>query len=123
MSQCLLLCFSVDANLDTVRLNVCVPYLLSITRFFTDAFRSPEDHHNVPPSPIILIPKTPNPDQASRPARPKSLHPLTVEETSSAAFTICGRFKQLEVVLFAEPTQTHSRVIVLKVSTCMMILL
>ncbi len=40
-------CFPVDLSVETLRLNVCVPYLLTIMHFFTDALTSLEVAHDV----------------------------------------------------------------------------
>lgn len=98
--------------METVRLNLCVPYLLMVTKFFTDALQTPEDCHNVPPL------KAPEPKvslvrRASQWQPTMAIPPPVTKEPG--ALTVCGRFRQLEVVLFAEPSEKHSRVLVLKV--------
>ena len=110
----LLVClfFSVEVNLDTVRVNLCVPYLLMVKRFFSDALQSPEDCHNV----HLHQPSVPRRSMvyAASALRPSMTAPPSTRG-EDRALTVCGRFKQLEVVLFAEPTEKHSRVLVLKV--------
>ena len=103
--------------MDTVRVNVCVPYLLMVTRFFINATKTPEDTHNFvpPPKETNDVPPegTTKPESSRSPgALNEPLSPV-VEETT---LTISGRFKKPEIILFADSTQKHSKVLVMKVS-------
>ena len=96
--------------METVRINACIPYLLMVTRFFSESMFTPSHHppeqrpgHTAPSDRETTGPQAPD------------------EENSNAALngntlTISGRFKQPEIVLFADPTEKHSRVLVLKVN-------
>lgn len=95
-------------------MNVCVPYLLMVYNFFMYAMQTPEDSHNIrPPRSPQPHPHKPledeiSPDGALPLDRPSS--PIT-----NGTLTFSGRFRQPEIVLFAEPTQKHSKVLVCKV--------
>ena len=39
-----------DVEIETIRINACVPYLLTIKNFFMEAMADPEVTHNVPVS-------------------------------------------------------------------------
>ena len=100
-----------------MRVNVCVPYLLMVTRFFLNAIQTAEDTHSVPP-PAPTKPTKYQEDSAQsglpQPPGTQGDEPST-PVLNGTTFTVSGRFKQPEIVLFAEPTQKHSRVLVCKV--------
>ena len=103
--------FLVNLNVDTIRVNVCVPYLMMVYNFFMYAIQSPEDnlspqHHSQPQKPQDTPPEDTKPKPGEEPSSP----------VTAKTLTISGRFRQPEIVLFAEPTQKNSRVLVLKVN-------
>ena len=95
---------SVDVNLEMVRVNLCVAYLMTVARFLTDAFKLPEDANGS--------------KVKAKMARMSSWSPpggSAQQNVARPAVTVSGRFKKPEIVLFAEPDSAHSRVLVLKV--------
>ena len=95
---------SVDVNLEMVRVNLCVAYLITVARFLTDAFKLPEDANGS--------------KVKAKMARMSSWSPpggSAQQNVARPAVTVSGRFKKPEIVLFAEPDSAHSRVLVLKV--------
>lgn len=104
----------IDVNLDTVRINICVQYMLMIYNFFLLPLREFEESY-VPPLPS-------SGGSANRCQAPHDME-ASQHDTESAgpglvptsqALKVLAKFKQLEILLFAEPTDKHSRVLVLK---------
>ena len=95
---------SVDVNLEMVRVNLCVAYLMTVARFLTDALRLPEDVNG---SKVKA--------KAARPSPRSPPGGSAQQNAARPALTVSGRFKKPEIVLFAEPDSAHSRVLVLKV--------
>ena len=60
--------------------------------------------------------EAPKPQERPRRVSSNNQDAAAVSALSGTTFTVSGRFKQPEIVLFAEPTQQHSRVLVLQVS-------
>ena len=98
---------SVDVNLEMVRVNLCVAYLMTVARFLTDALRLPEDVNGSKVKAKVARPSPRSPPGGS-----------AQQNATRPALTVSGRFKKPEIVLFAEPDSAHSRVLVLKVIIC-----
>jgi vacuolar protein sorting-associated protein 13A/C len=99
----------VNLNVDTIRINVCVPYLLMVYNFFMYAMQAPEDNHN-----IRAPPRAKPADHDASPEGMGKTIPDEVQPATPSTLTVSGRFRQPEIVLFAEPTEKNSRVLVLK---------
>lgn len=100
--------FTVEINLDAIRVNVCVQYMLTIIDFFARPLAEFEGSEKSPMS-------TKDSGVCVSDVVPPQPLPNDVLTSVSLVTMVRARFKQLEVVLFAEPTNKHSRVLVLKV--------
>ena len=89
-----------------VRLNLCVAYLKTISRFLTDALQGPQDATR---SKVKA-------QMARLSVRSRPPGGSTPQNGVRPALTVSGRFKKPEIVLFADPEAAHSRVLILKVS-------
>ena len=90
---------SVDVVMGTIRFNICVPYLLTLANFFSSAMATTGAVEEVDANHNVDTPTT----------------SPTVGPPASTIMTVSGRLKQPEIVLFAEPTEKNSRVLVMKV--------
>ena len=99
-------CFvTVIVNFDTVRVNVSAIYILIISDFFAKPFRQCQelfvDHQTAVIDPNFHL----NADGTDG----------CGSSSVSSPLTISAKLKQCEVVLFAEPTKSNSRVLLIKV--------
>ena len=92
----------VTLNIDTVRVNLCVPYLLTIYQYVMSAC-------GWGPGLSLEEPQTPTTQKVPHPREPPPA------EQTLVSCNVSARFKQFEVALFADPTQVNSNVLVLKV--------
>jgi len=109
-------CCSVDFNLDTIRINVCIQYLLTIFDFFAEPLSEFSRNSSPSATPLKKPAQKTSSSYGELPVPPPPPVTETVLPPVSEALTVRARFKQLEVVLFADPTDKHSRVLVLKAS-------
>ncbi|GFR60476.1 vacuolar protein sorting-associated protein 13A-like, partial [Elysia marginata] len=118
-----------DVTVDKLRLNVHIPYMLALMSFFNGAMET-VNQESSSSSPA----KVPYSNQYSRQHAPRPVAstseqpPLRADNQNSPSspsqsptsasppvrsFTLYGRLKEPEIVLFADPTQLNSRVAVL----------
>ena len=90
-------------SIDTVRVNIFVPYLLTIYQYVMSA--------------CGLTPQL-NPEESTMHIRPSTSTATTdaPNELFPMSCNVSARFKQFELALFADPTQVNSIVLVLKVN-------
>lgn len=87
-----------------MRINVCAVYLLTLADFFAKPYHQLQDmfaehHQPTGEQSVSVLDKTDG----------------SVQPSGTFPMTISAKLKQCEVVLFAEPTKTNSRVLVVKV--------
>jgi len=111
--------------MGTIRFNACVRYALTIINFFAVPLRQLNDSYTMFPGAGGASNKSSSRFRSTPLASPNASAPeryVGAMATGSASggasrpFVMSVRFKQLELVLFAEPTEKHSRVLVLKVN-------
>ncbi|CAH1799951.1 unnamed protein product [Owenia fusiformis] len=109
---------NVALNMERMRVNVCIKYFMTIIQLFTGAF---EDATPAPtPEPPAPIPRIRESRRLSaRDSMRRSMRgsmwvdPVQLEE-KQATLRIRGEIKHPEIVLFANPSEKHSRVLVMK---------
>ena len=115
---------TVDLQAEMLRINAQIRYLLVITRFFTDVITSPEDVHHLSPQHNeargMSQPRTHDSVRSATAHAGSAPQQATMTAGASAgasagAWTVTGSFRQPEIVLFADPTKSNSRALVLKV--------
>ena len=111
---------TVDIQAEMLRINAQIRYLLVVTRFFTDVITSPEAVHHLSPQHNeargMSQSRTHDSVRSATARAGSAPQQATMTAGASAgAWTVTGSFRQPEIVLFADPTKSNSRALVLKV--------
>ncbi|UYV63294.1 hypothetical protein LAZ67_2003682 [Cordylochernes scorpioides] len=97
---------AVDVVVEKTRLNVSVPYILTLVRFVGDALPSPSP----PPTARAATASS----HRRLPSDSTSGYHSTASEPDMRGLSISAVLKKPEVILFADPTDVASQVVVLK---------